>query len=317
MNPFVRVLAIMLILVAASLGVIAYQLARQPPPAQEPEVAQHLAAPAPEAEPAKTVPLVVAARSMKAGETLTTSALKVAHWIEAPVDSYSDMSGLLDKTLRFDVREGQPLVPFLLARGLSNYLAADQRAVDISVQAAAGWTAIHPGDLVDIFLMLNQGAEVGATQSRLLLSKVRILAYGTRTMDRPALLEDEGKSEKGPTQAVVAVPVEHVNALLLASAKGRLHFVLRSAGDPGEPDPSLFPERESMLAGRSDLDAAAHLRLRDPANLAYAGESLGGVAGTKAGLDRAAVITNPSASAAQSKSSVQVIRGNQYTQQAY
>ncbi|GAA0237334.1 Flp pilus assembly protein CpaB [Castellaniella daejeonensis] len=316
MNPLLRFLAVALVLAAAGLAALAYYLARNPAPTPAPQVAQVKQEPAPE-RPIETVPVVVASRDLKAGDVLSASSLKVAQWPQAPADAYASAGPLLDKVLRFDLHEGQPLNSFLLAKGLSSYLDAEQRAVDIPVAAAADWRSIRPGDLVDIFFTLSKGGEVGITQSRLLMARVRLLAYGARSLDRPVVSGDEDKQAKAPTSAIVAVPQEQVNTLLLASSKGVLQLVLRSVQDASVPDQDLFPDRVPVLSARSDLGEEDRLRLQDPANLAFAGESLGDLAGAAPVAAPASPLDRGPSGTRRSGATVQVIRGNLSSTQPY
>jgi len=317
MSPLLRILAVLMVLAAVVLAGFAYVLARRPAPSVAPAVAPAAQTAQESRAEAHTVPVVVASRDLKAGELLSASSLKVAQWPQAPAEAYPGTSALVDKVLRFDVKEGQPLTSFVLARGLSSYLDKDQRAVEVPVAPIADWRTIRPGDLVDVYFTLSQGTEVGSTQSRLVMARVRVLAYGGRTMDHPRLSADADKNAKVPTNAVVAVDQEQVNLLLLLASKGTLQLVLRSVQDVSEPDVALFPKRESVLEGRHDLDEADRLRLMDPANVAYAGESLGQVAATP---DTKAAVPGASGAAEsprRAERAVQVIRGNKATEQRY
>jgi pilus assembly protein CpaB len=315
MNPLLRFLAVLMVLAAIVLAGFAYMLSRQP--VQSPKLA---VPPVVQAEPARaeTFPVGVASHDLKAGEVLSASALRTEQWPQVPAQAYPGDTALVDKVLRFDVREGQPLTSFLLARGLSNYLDEDQRALEIPVAPITDWRTIRPGDLVDIYFTLSQGAEVGSTQSRMVMARVRVLAYGGRTLDHPVLSGEADKNTKIPSHAVVAVHQAQVNLLLLLSSKGTLQFVLRSVQDTSEPDPALFPKRERVLEGRADLDTTDQLRLTEPANVAYAGESLGQVAATQPSRQTTASRgEGPADARSKTNRSIQIIRGHQTTQQSY
>ncbi len=81
-----------------------------------------------------------------------------------------------------------------------------------------------------------------------------VLAYGARSVD--GALQAEDKSAKGggaaaaARNAVLAVPVERVNELLLASRSGKLLMALRANGDEALPDPALFAARAPALPAR-------------------------------------------------------------------
>ena len=54
---------------------------------------------------------------------------------------------------------------------------------------------------------------------------------------------------------MLAVPLESVNELLLASRSGSLQLVLRAPKDESLPDASLFPEFAGLIPARAGLDA--------------------------------------------------------------
>ena len=148
-------------------------------------------------------------------------------------------------------------------------------------QVVGGGNRIAPGDLVDVFFMLEKGVEVQGGQARLLQSQVRVLAYGASSVDGP----EEKSALPGPPgqparTAVLAVPVEQVNELMLASRSGRLQLALRPVGDDGKPDTQLFAQRGAVLPARPDLTPEQREQLLSGPNRAYAGESLAQLDGT-------------------------------------
>ena len=110
-------------------------------------------------------------------------------------------------------------------------------------------------------------------QARLLQSQLRVLAYGANSLDGPeekSLLQQGAPAQPAKT-AVLAVPVERVSELMLASRAGRLQLALRPLGDAGVPDIALFPQpRGDAGARRPDartelLDSGPSLWRRHPA----------------------------------------------------
>lgn len=297
MSNLSKIAAVVLIALAVILGIFAFKLSRESAPAQ-PASAPLAAAPAEQAPPPPQYPVVVAQRPLVAGQPLRLEDLVVEQWQAQPAASFDTPEAVLGELLRFDIAPGEPVTSQALMRGLARYLKEGERAVTLPVDEQSGPAAhIVPGDLVDIFLTFNKSGEIGGTQSRLLQSRQRVLAYGIDSVDGPPQrepLSDEkegGKGQRGkpasssrpprnsvenaaPRTAVLAVPVDQVNELLLASRNGKLQLVLRSPEDEARPDPALFPERQLLLAGRPDLKPEEKELLKQGANRAYAGESL-------------------------------------------
>lgn len=281
MSTLTRILAVVLLALALALGFAAYRLAGTatvtPPP-----VARSAPDEPPRSKPepaAELFDVVVAGRDLAPGEVLAAGDLKVVQWPQRPDQAFARIDELEGRALRLPVAEGDLLAPGWLASGLTTYLDHDQRAVTIAVdEATAQLRSIRPGDMVDVFFTLARDREqVGATQARLLLSGVRVLAFGHDSMDGPLGDVDKSSSRQQPAvprTAVLAVPLDAVNDVLLATRSGSLQLVLRAADDPGHPDRTLFPERQPVLVYRHDLNAQQREMLRDAANQAYAGASL-------------------------------------------
>ncbi|MCV6903860.1 MAG: Flp pilus assembly protein CpaB, partial [Achromobacter xylosoxidans] len=174
-------------------------------------------------------------------------------------------------------------------------------------EVVGGGNRIAPGDLVDVFFLLEKGVEIQAGQARLLQSRVRVLAYGTASVDGP---EDKGTLPGPPGQpartAVLAVPVEQVSELLLAGRSGRLQLALRPVGDDGGPDTQLFAQRAAVLSPRPDLTPEQRALLQSGPNRAYAGESLAQLEGTSPAARPAAV----RATGGGGGRSVEILRGD-------
>lgn len=283
MSTVTKIAAALLVMLAVVLGFLAYRLATQAPPPPLP-VTQPAAAPAPARA---TVPVVVAAREIPAGQRIAADALKIEQWHARPMQAYATPDKLVGEYARMDIAAGQPLGEALLSRGLARYLQPGERAVTIPVDETSGvQNRVLPGDMVDLFFVLERGAEVPGTQTRLLQSRVRVLAYGLKSVDGPPAGEEQatapGQSRSqppAPRNAVLAVPVDKVNELLLAAKSGRLQMALRAPQDEAMPDPGLFAARVPLLAARPGLTAQQQARANEPVNAAYAGEVLPQLAG--------------------------------------
>jgi len=311
MNPVLKSIAVLLVLLAAALGILAYRMASRqaPAPAAPPPPAATRIEPAPAPKDEHTV--VLAARDLAAGKVLESSDLRLDQWPIAPAQGFDRTEAVVGGVLRFDVAAGQPLISPLLAQGLATYLRQGERAVNVAVEDSAVLRHVQPGDMVDVFFTLGKDDETGGTQSRLLLPRIRVLAYGAESVDGP---EPGGKApstsrgaQAAPRSATLAVPLEQVNDLLLATRGGKLQLALRAPSDEARPDAALFPDMRPVLAGRAGLTAEQRRRLALPENRAYAGSSLAQLAASEATAQRG---SNPvSAAPRHGGRSVEILRG--------
>jgi pilus assembly protein CpaB len=298
MNPVLKFVAALLVLVAVALGVVAYRIASKPPPPAPAPVAVQQAAPT--EKPIVTYPVVVAAQSIAAGVAMTADDFKVVQWPVSPARGFASTEGLAGKYLRFDVAMGEPLTQGMLMRGLATYLKEGERAVSIPIDEVSGAAnRVLPGDKVDVFFTMNRESGSGAekeisdTQSRLLLPQVRVLAYGINSLDGPPPsagkddANNRGSSRDAKaSNAMLAIPLESVNELLLATRSGKLQLALRSPKDEALPDIALFPKRAPLLQGRKDLTSEQRAQLAQAENRAYAGDSLTEVSGSEATAEK-------------------------------
>lgn len=313
MSAAVRIVALVLFGLAATLAGLALYVAQRPP---APPPAAPVAA---EAQPARQEaagrPVAVAVRDLAAGATLSAGDVQIVHWPQTPASAYDSPQPLVGRTLRLPVRAGEPILSGMLAVGLAQSLQPNERAVTVTVDEVSGAAhRIHPGDFVDVFFLLDKGGEVGGTQARLLQSRVRVLAYGDQTVDGPSA-EDKARTRDGNRSsrtAMLAVPLAQVNELLLAARSGKLQLALRAPNDEAVPDTGLFPERPPVLTARADLPADEKARLQEPVNQAYAGEALAALAGEPAKQAQAA---RPAAAAP--RRSIEVLRGDRVERVPY
>lgn len=294
MNHALKIVAGLLIVLAVALGLLAYRLASKPAPAPAPAPAATNSATSAPPAAAATYPVVVAAKSLAAGASLTADAVKVAHWPVSPAQGFQDSASLVGQRLRFDLGPGEAVTQAMLMQGLATHLKTGERAVTIALDEISGAAnRIAAGDLVDVFFTLGRTgsgdeSEIAHTQSRLLLPAVRVLAYGEDSVDGPlsgsAAEAPDARSQARPgkaSHAMLAVPLEEVNGLLLAVRSGKLQLALRSPEDAAMPDSALFAARTPLLQERKGLTAGQRAQLAQAENRAYAGNSLSDVSGAK------------------------------------
>ncbi|MBU4613043.1 Flp pilus assembly protein CpaB, partial [Achromobacter sp. GG226] len=280
MNTATKLFAILLFLLAVILGVFAFLLARQPAPAPAPVVVAPTAPRESAPPPVPTVRVVVAARPVEAGRVIGAEDVRLADWGAMPGGGFGQTADVIGRVTRFALSESEAVTQTELASGLALRLEAGERAVAIAVDPVLGVAhQVQPGDWVDVFFTLPRaGADVQRNQARLLLSRVRVLAYGDQSVDGATTREGRGNAPSAAT-AVLAVPIAEVNDLLLARGNGVLQLALRSPLDETTPAVALFPSSTPVLSGRTGLTAAEREQLASPENRAYAGLDLPALAG--------------------------------------
>lgn len=335
MLKLTRIVAIALIALAVVLAVVALFVGRRAAPASAPLPITANAPPA-----AQSVPVVEAIARLPAGEPISATAVRVARRNAPVAGAVTDLSAVIGAVPLHDVAEGSPIVQGVLAQGFSLQLRPGERALAVPVDELVGaGNRILPGDFVDVFLNLKSATNYGSAndiaQTRLLLSRLRVLSYGQQDIaaanpapaeegagsDDPRAADIKGSAhstsssgnEAAPARsAVLAVPVADANRLLLGAQQGKLFLALRNPGDQGAPDLALFPQARGVLAPAKGLDAAQQQALQRPENNAYAGLDGDALAG-HAGAARAPAAT-PAAPAAPRRTAprsggIEIIRG--------
>jgi pilus assembly protein CpaB len=317
MHKLTRIVALLLVAVAVVLALVALNLGKR-------EAAPVAAAPAAARETdgrGKLPAVVTAAIALPAGRPIPADALRLAHLASAPAGSFASVDAVAGSLPRVDIPAGATITSELLARGMAVRLKPGERALAVPVDELAGaGNRIAPGDYVDVFLSLKAtppgGPRGTATedQARLLLSRLRVLAYGGQDLPSPAASTAppaDGKAVAAartdnppPRTAVLAVPVADVGKLLLGAQNGRLALALRHPVDAGRPDDALFPAPRAALAPLAGLDEAQRARLASPENRAFAGIDGAGLAGT-AGAPQSAAHPRKGTGAA----GLEIIRG--------
>lgn len=238
-----RIVAIVLLVLAGVLALLAWQVARR---AAEPR-AMPIAASA----PAPSYPVVVATRPLEAGKPIAADALRIAQLPIDPAGAHRKVEALAGRVPVVDVGANVPVLDSHLNAGLAGQVPPGHRAVAVAVDEVIGvGHRVRPGDFVDVFVVLPRDSqEIGDSQARLLLSRLRVLAYGAQAVDESG---DGGAARhEGARTAVLAVPLPQVVALTMAQQAGRLMLALRN---PAEGAPGGKP---TVAAVRANAAGAA------------------------------------------------------------
>jgi pilus assembly protein CpaB len=236
MSRLTKFAAIALLLAGALLAVMALLNTQQS--------SQSEALPAPQAA-LPQVAVVVTARDVPAGQVLTAADVSVQNMAQMPANGFGNASMVVGRSTSVELAQGTPVAAHSLLDGLAGMLMVGERAVSIKVdEASAVGHKLQPGDWVDVFAVFRRDSqEVDTTQARMLLPRKKVLAYGAQLQTLPqgdGKKKEEAKSadrQNPPVArtAVIAVPVEEVNRLLLAEQQGQVLLALRSPLDQHEP----------------------------------------------------------------------------------
>ncbi|PLZ03358.1 Flp pilus assembly protein CpaB [Burkholderia sp. WAC0059] len=237
MPNLTKIAAVLLIAFALLLGALAWTLARRPLPHPVLKTAQ------------ASFPVVVATRALPAGQPIPAGALRVQPLPIRPDGAFSSPAQLSGRVPVAGIGANAPVLEAELSNGLTTQIAPGERAVAVRVdEYNAVGARLRPGNFVDVFFTLRRegGAgtgEVAQTQARLLLSKIRVLAFGNASLTSDA----SGDATRLARTAVLAVPVADIDRLELAESAGRLIFALRNPADDGVIDDAALPPLPAVL----------------------------------------------------------------------
>lgn len=330
MNKFMRLFAVLLVVAAVILIVVSLRLGHKPSPAPVATSGGQAPTVATTTPPAHdTHPVVTAATTLAPGEPIRLDDLRVAQRATSSKHAYTTVDDVAGKIPAIAVPAGTGITSAMLLDDLSTRLQPGERAVAIPVSETTGVAnRIHPGDYVDVFFSLEQrddGAAGGKkqTQARLLLPRLRVLAYGPRDLPRAApagaASSDTAHAAVRDTQfrnAVLAVPLAQVNRLLLVQAagnQGKLSLALRNPRDTAVPDTDLFARPSPVLKTAVASTTERREKLASADNHAYAGISLDGLAEGHVGASTDARPVHHVVRRS-SRRSVDVIRGTERSQ---
>lgn len=341
MNKATKILAAVLVVAGVLLALVALRLgtSNAPAPATTPSaVTQALT---------QRYPAVVAAKALTPGKPITSDDVKIAQFDSATPGAFNVPADVVGRVPLVALAAGVAITPNMLAHGLAMQLAAGERAVSLPVSETVGVSnRIRPGDFVDVFFTMKTNQPAGSptvglvddTQARLLASRVRVLTYGNASLDDvtpppaaptvastvaaaatpapPAAQPQANQPPMPATSAVVAVPVEDVNRLVLGAQQGKITLALRNPADDAKPDTALFPPTPPVLVSKAGLPGDTKAALDSPENRAYAGIATTGLAGEPVRRPAAAAPRAPGGSTG-GGGTIEVVRGAERSTAAY
>ncbi|HDS1595250.1 TPA: Flp pilus assembly protein CpaB [Stenotrophomonas maltophilia] len=344
MLKLTRIAAVGLIGLAVLLAVIAFMIGRKPAaPATVAPIAHN---------ETQAITVVEAVARLPAGEPISANGLRLAQRTSPVPGAAASIAAVTGKVPVQDIAEGSVINSSALAQGFSLQLRPGERALAVPVDELVGaGNRILPGDFVDVFLNLrnaqpNINGPGEAAQTRLLLSRLRVLSYGqqdivpvatetasdsgadTRNDPRAADITGSGSTHSSSSNeapqparsAVLAVSVADANRLLLGAQQGKLFLALRNPADTGLPDLALFPQSRGVIDPLRGLDAEQQLALQRPENHAFAGLDGDALAGRGSAPPRSTPDAPARASAprrsAPRASGIEIIRGDSSTSRA-
>ncbi|MGN6231092.1 MAG: Flp pilus assembly protein CpaB [Trinickia sp.] len=262
-----KVAAVALIAAALMLGLYAFTLSRRPAPAAP--VAKAVAA-------TTTFPVVVATHPLLAGTAIGSDDLRVVMLPVRPTGAFSDTALVAQRVPLSDIGANTPVLEAQLSSGFAEQVAPGERAVAIHVDDASSvGNRVRPGNFVDVFMTLKRdaaaiggNAEIARSQTRLLLSRVRVLAFGGTA----SAAGTPSQFGAGARTAVLAVPTADVDRLALADSAGHVLLALRNPRDQGviDPNESVAPlgtmrvnARTASGGDKASMQAAAGVSLSE------------------------------------------------------
>jgi pilus assembly protein CpaB len=181
------------------------------------------------------VPVVVAARNLPVGTSLSLADLRVATWPATnPVPGgFATPDEVLNRGLIADLVENEPvttskLAPTEAGAGLPPIIPTGMRAISVQVNEVVGVAGfVTPGNRVDVVATLSKG---DLNMSRVVVSNVKVLASGTKYDQQRA---QNGEPIQSSVVTLLVTPADG-ERIALASVEGRLHLTLRNPLD-GSP----------------------------------------------------------------------------------
>ena len=202
-------------------------------------------------EPAKMMPVVVAAKDVPPTVALSRAQLTVRQWPQdnALAGKFSQPDEVEGRVTAIPLAAGEPVLENKLAPkgvipGLTALLPQDKRAMTVKVDEASGVAGfLNPDNRVDVVVSVDKGDYNKDPISKVILQNLRVLGTGQRI--EKTLGE---KPQVVPTVTLEVTPSEG-ERLALAVREGMISLVLRNQQD--DHTVATLGVRTSTLLGRA------------------------------------------------------------------
>jgi pilus assembly protein CpaB len=178
-------------------------------------------------------PVVVAARDLGVGTSVTLEDVRVIDWPAeaAPQGFASSVDEVIGRGVVVPMRTNEPMLPEKLTgsdigRGISMLIPEGFRAVSVPVNdviSVAGW--VRPGTRVDVMVTLSRLPNQAEPVTQVVLQNIEVLGN-----DRSIQRDSEGDPTPISVVTLLVMP-EQAERLAMAESEGRLHLALRNQID--------------------------------------------------------------------------------------
>ena len=239
---------------------------------------------------------VAATQDLAAGDSLQKQTLALMEWpSDRPLeDAFANTEDLVGRTVLYPVSAGQPIRAHYLATagsgfGLSTKIPEGMRAMSLKTDQIVGVAGfLSPGSHVDVLVTFHTPASPDPITATV-LQDVQILATGQKMQPDP-----EGKV--APTDVVtLLVNPQDAEKVVLASAQGTVHFVLRNGADHAvvkshSAELSELSDKASVFSSAGPKLSSNALRFPGPVPISRPAEKMKAIASpTPAGYT---IVTN-------------------------
>jgi len=185
--------------------------------------------------------VVVATKPIPAGVPIAKDAIKIEAMTVRPDGAFDNVAAVEGKIPAENIVTGETILAqrmFGLEKGIVSAIRPGERAIALKVdEVIAVGNRLNPRDAVDVFAVLRRNSdEIAESQGKLLVSGVRVLAVGNRSVQgRDVNVGNLPEATVSPRTVVLAVPTNEVSRLALAAETGKILLALRSPEDQVPP----------------------------------------------------------------------------------
>lgn len=199
----------------------------------------------------QTAKVAIAQQEVNMGQKLNPGMFKLIDWPKGnlPTGSFSDISKLDGRVVKFTLQNGEPVMESKLAPvgtkgGLSAVIAEGKRAITVKVNEVVGVAGFAlPGNYVDIIVNTVRDKQDNQDEqniSKIVLKHILVLAVG-----------NEVSSEESKPKVVNAVTLEvtpqQAEMIDLARSVGNLSLVLRNQSELQDTE-TIGITKDTLLA---------------------------------------------------------------------